>query len=330
MSKKQRPPFSFGLFVGVALLGLGGCLFKPPPDGVGRVSPPGFHQNVLGLSWCSNHELVLATESGAEDRPEGRLYLLDTTTHKMKLLVREWGFLHAPDCQPGSRKVVFYSDLDLSSPTGIWILGLDDGSKPEYLTAGDGVAWAPDGTYLAVQRAEYRAVDPVAQELVIYEINTGQTRTVYSEAREGLHVHALAWSPDGLKITFARGVDEELGGPPYRGPDSWSIVSWNLTEGTMETLVPLTPGIHYYDYAWSPDGNHLALSQTESWTGSQLLVREVRDGCSVAPLGNLEVGRLDWSPDGRQIAFSSEGRVYVMEVAKVLGETFFESGLTCP
>ncbi len=328
LEKRWQILFS-SLFIYVLLLGLEGCLRESLPEGVHRVSPSGFHHSILDLSWCSDREIIIASEIGTENRPAGRLYLLDTVTHKTKLLVDKWGALYAPDCQPASKKVVYNAYLEVAPHAEVWILDLEEGSGPEYLTPGDEAVWAPDSTRIAILLTKREAGIPLSQEIVLYDVDTGTTSTVFSETLESLYVHALSWSPDGSQIAFVRGVDEVVD-PLHKWPDEWSIVGWNLAEGALETLVPLLPEAHYYDYAWSPDGNHLALLQSESLGEVKLIIRNLQEGCSIEPLEGLEIEALDWSPDGRQIAFSSKGRVYVMEVAKVLGETFFESGLTCP
>lgn len=63
--------------------------------------------------------------------------------------------------------------------------------------------------------------------------------------------------------------------------------------------------------SWSPDGSSILTSRDRGLTDSDLLTLNL-DG-RVQIIDTLPIlGRADWSPDGTQITYVSEGRVWVM------------------
>jgi hypothetical protein len=158
--------------------------------------------------------------------------------------------------------------------------------------------FSPDGRQLAFpSRAE--------QGLVIYDINTGRSRTVPVADVEA--ISGLAWSPDAKWLAFSTvtNVNSRL----------WKIAA---AGGTAVALTPTLlnrelNAIRQADINWSPDGQFIAISRNRSSddnTGWRACVS------FYSPEGNGEVKYFDtrpgwtdtapsFSPDGKQMAFLS-------------------------
>ena len=147
--------------------------------------------------------------------------------------------------------------------------------------------------------------DPVGSQgnEEIYVMNpdgTGQRRLTVHAGRDG----TPAWSPDGTRIAFYRGVG--------RGPDLFLMNADGTDPTRLTTLAESGPGAH--NATWSPDGKQLAF---QSFARPDIYVINV-DGTGLTNITNHPARDIvpDWSPDGRKIAFSSnrDGRqeVYVM------------------
>jgi Tol biopolymer transport system component len=68
---------------------------------------------------------------------------------------------------------------------------------------------------------------------------------------------------------------------------------------------------------WSPDGNTLAFIWTLDGTDSQLwtATADGKDLRMLVDLTGVPVGGLSWSPDGRQIAYTNNGSIRLLDVA---------------
>ena len=167
---------------------------------------------------------------------------------------------------------------------------------PEY----DAVpAWSPDGQKIAFMSFRDEPRD-------IYVMNPDGTNLInLTQSPERSDSHP-SWSPDGKQIVFSTG-------------DIWVMDAdgenqRNLTNHHAGDINP----------EWSPDGRQIAFSSNrdrawefEGWDNQDIYVMNT-NGTNLTNLTNhpaRDVGP-DWSPDGKQLAFSSnrEGNteIYVM------------------
>lgn len=198
-----------------------------------------------------------------------------------------------------------------------------------------GIAWSPDGVYLASGGLDFSAH--------IWNATTGQQfHTLYPG--EDAHVIAVAWSPDGTSLATATGygawhhsamawhpVAEQLasvtrmlqvwdvatGQQIWEDPLAWSPEKWKLVHGVrMDECVQIWErntwqSLRIYpgnsekviSVAWSPDGNYLAsatLAHTvHIWNASTGELVTNYHG------HNDRVTAAIWSPDGNWIASAS-------------------------
>jgi dipeptidyl aminopeptidase/acylaminoacyl peptidase len=162
-------------------------------------------------------------------------------------------------------------------------------------------SWSPDGRWIAY--LEQDALFSFSHISVIGVAGGASTRLTTSEGYYG-RPH---WSPDGTRLAFSA----YLNGSNY---SQIFIVNANGSE-----LTRIAPGTtSYWDPSWSPDGARLAFIRFRNEAPGSYLFdvmitdvdgRNVRQVMSSADWSSAPV----WSPDGRQIMFSSGGALYVMQ-----------------
>ena len=205
-----------------------------------------------------------------------------------------------PTLAVGFGRIVFATDRDglahLYQANG-------DGTNLRRLTEGYFYdwepVWSPDGKQiLFVSNREGPGTDG------LYMMNADGTRVIRLSPKGGRD-DTPAWLPGGQRILFSSNRSGE-----------WDIYEMNR-DGTGRKRITDDSSMDWYPVP-SPDGSKIAFVSDRE--GSQELYVMDRDGQGVRRLTNMpgkEIKSIDWSPDGKWIAFQSwfsesDNRIYMV------------------
>jgi len=193
--------------------------------------------------------------------------------------------------------VDFGPDAVETGPDRIGIVD-QDGTDPQLIgPAGAKLAgpqpWSPDGSRLLIV---------TGAGLQVVAVGSGQTTTLY--AAQGLIAAPASWSPDGSSVVFS---------PTTTGEDAPSGLFIVRSDGTG--LRALTSGPDWFP-SFSPLGKLVAFlrSPGEEGPGDIWVVSSDGSGAHALTAGQVADSAPLWSPDGTQIASSTQGSAYVITI----------------
>jgi dipeptidyl aminopeptidase/acylaminoacyl peptidase len=171
-------------------------------------------------------------------------------------------------------------------------------SGPRRLVAGRGAVLSPRG-----DRVAFLADQGNAAVLSVYDLNTGDTRTIGKAS--GFGGQGPAWSPDGRQIAFEAPADEEMGEDSVFVADAETGAKRELATGTSPTWSPDGQSVGMFCHerpgitaSIQTDGGEMPTEFGEGWSGVCLV--SVADG-SVRRLHEGTGSRLSFSPQGQML-----------------------------
>ncbi|HMC51060.1 MAG TPA: hypothetical protein VKH20_10490 [Solirubrobacterales bacterium] len=155
--------------------------------------------------------------------------------------------------------------------------------------------WSPDGTKVAFMRQSKFA----GEEQDIWAMDSNGASPVDLTHTTGAYEAAPEYSPDGSKIVYVRGADND---------DIWVM---NADGSDQMSLTETSPPVQNVAPTWSPDGSKIAFSVLEGPVGERGLHVMNANGSSQTQLleesSPILSDLLSWSPSGTEIAYKSAG-----------------------
>lgn len=181
-----------------------------------------------------------------------------------------------------------------------------------------GPSWSPDGRSLAyVSRRGPPRSGIRSKVVVIRDVRTGEERVLTPPLNLSNNpTLAPSWSPDGRYLLLA-------------GSDQKGRAGFYRLEVETAALIPIvqsTPGNNlalWRGARWSPDGQAIFFQrQGKTSTEATLVRRELATGQETVLYGSRQIHAWALSPDGRQLAFTTEdekgGDILRSDVLKVI------------
>lgn len=182
------------------------------------------------------------------------------------------------------------------------------------------MSWSPDGANLAVL-----AYCDGVQQIIL----TSPEKNAKPKVLAALHGFAkgLAYSPDGhsLGLLYVEGASRPSGAlaamkPPsgeigVEGLEVQRVATVDTSTGQLQQVTP--PGLHVYEFSFSPDSKKLAYVAAappgeNNWWVAKLYTQPAQPGVTPAvildpntvpgPLHGLQIAVPRWSPEGSKIA----------------------------
>jgi len=204
-----------------------------------------------------------------------------------------------PHVSPDGTKVCFVVEQGTGDARtrDVYYMNLDGTGRTKVADNAREPCWSPDGKAIAYLKGEFdkfTVIDYATKGLFIYDLATGVSRE--HPNRELYHLYNICWSPDGQWF-----VSTVHGGMGY----DHAILAFEANGTKVFNL-----GIPGCRPDLSPDGRHIAWGASDwaldmadiDFSGPQPTVSNRHD--VIISAEPMKVYHIDWSPDGKWLAFA--------------------------
>jgi TolB protein len=273
----------------------GNQLFVITPDGSDKVQLTQEPLNVLDYGIAPDGQTIAYTatrEDGGSD-----LWLIDATgTNRRELLACPEGACNQPVWSPDGRRLIYerrtYSQPGAPvGPPRLWWLDLNTRQTTAVFQDSQ---WVALGAHFSADGQWLSYINPQTQDILVYNLVTGQNITLNNGSGEPASWHPLA------NILLAAQVKLE--------EEAFSIHLTRL-DVSDETTKNLSGGLHVNDSwpAFSPDGEWIAFTRksVQANEGKQMWLMRPNgsEAVNLTQSPEIHYGPPTWSPDGRFLTF---------------------------
>jgi WD40 repeat protein len=197
----------------------------------------------------------------------------------------------SPRWSNDGKRLVFDAAVARHGPRKCFVVNVD-GTGLRELCDGELPDWSPDDKQIAYQASSQAGALP---EIYVQNLD-GQGRLKIAEG------YSPRWSPDGGRLAIS---------------DRSMLRVADLLSGQETPLFDQPFGVVFNGCAWSPDGKRLAVAVAATYPGPRelLVVDAAGNNRAVKPrLRNQLGGLISFSPDGKQIIFSNDFQLHIVDV----------------
>lgn len=221
-----------------------------------------------------------------------QLYWFDLDTRDIRMLTDGKSRNEGPLWSHDGKRLAYGSTQRNGKDTDIWVLDLDSGAAKPVVTAGGSWSasdFSPDGRKLLVQ--QYISINDVRPGVV--DLDSGKL-TLFPVEGGTASFGGFSFAPDGSGAYFTSDEKSEFRTLRFHDFKTGKIVSLS---GDIPWDVE--------NFVLSQDGRRLAFASNEDGFGVlYVLDTATRKALSLPALPQGVIGGIEFSPDGRRVAFS--------------------------
>ena len=272
----------------------------PDPLATGKAGLFVMHVDGSGLRQISFNDPDITSPGSADWSPDGKQIAFDQYSNSSIYLVnadgtglKRIGSGAMPTFSPDGKRLAF-------SGGGMSVMNIDGTNIQVLSQDGWGAQWSPNGKWLAYESRQ-RVANLLSSNITLIDVETKQKRTILNGDQASRYSQIfwnMEWSPDSSQICFKGKVKE--GGTEM----AITNVGGSLTGFTVITETEVVE-----DFSWHPDGSKIIMGKhSPEHAGHRLFVCDPKTReitlLESQPMDQKSVSGV-WSPDGRQIVFSS-------------------------
>jgi Tol biopolymer transport system component len=265
------------------------------------------------IAWTPNADRLVAISTPYFETLDADIFLVSYPQGTAKKVTNRPGWFSLPAWSTDGSRLALVVNL-----ASVWLFDPASASLT-YLAEGEGAAWLPDGTGLAIydgtwinratQDRDIKMVDlqgRTTRVLTLDTIRWTQPEATSAPGTLGEYLSGISISPDGSVLLLSL---DRIGGELGEARAAYSV---QLASGEV---LPFMPGEPVGSVAWAPDGKRVAYTLVRPLhTAGQLGIADPHGHCLWMASLSPQVTSPTWSQDGSQIAFLYEQKINVLDL----------------